>query len=315
MKKRPLGNSGLMVPELSLGTSPLGSIYGDVTQEQANTAVQTALDVGMNVIDTAPWYGFGVSEQVLGRALEGIDRDSYVLATKCGRYVPGSFDFSAERIRRSIPESLERLGQERIDLIQCHDIDQADLDQVINEALPVLREMREEGIVRYIGITGYQLDVLERIAIQEQVDSVMAFCTYSLQDRRLAATAARLKDHGIGVFNASPLHMGALTEAGPPDWHPGRPEALERTRRVVELCREAGTRIETVAMQFALDLPENSGISSTVVGSSKSQNVHRNVDVLGTTADPELLAAISEAFGEWLDVGWDQEVEEGKLNE
>lgn len=307
MKARPLGRTGLMVPELSLGTSPFGSIYGDVTQEQADGTVEAALEAGITVIDTAPWYGQGLSEEVLGRALRGVDRTSYTLATKCGRYVPGSFDFSAERIRRSIPESLERLGLDHVDLIQCHDIEQADLRQVVDEALPTLRDLRDEGIVTHIGISGYRLDVLERIAIQEEVDSVMTFCTYSLQDRRLAQTAERLKAHGIGVFNASPLHMGALTEAGAPDWHPAHSGALARTRRVAELCREAGTRIETVAMQFALDLSEDTGITSTVVGCSQASDVERNLDVVGTTADPELLAAIWDAFGEWLDVGWDRE--------
>ncbi|GEL45607.1 aldo/keto reductase [Cellulomonas hominis] len=305
MQTRPLGRTGLDVPVLSLGAAPFGDVYGDITQDDADATIRVALEQGMNLVDTSPWYGQTRSEIVLGRALRGIDRDAYVLTTKCGRYEPGAWDFSAERIRRSIPESLERLGLDHIDLIQCHDIEWGDVDQVVHEALPVLRELRDQGLVRHIGITGYTLDLLERIAVQEEVDSVMTYCTYNLQDRRLAETAARLEQHGIGVFNASPLHMGALTTKGAPEWHPAYPEVLAATRTVSDLCREAGTTIEVLAMQFALDLPEDTGISTTVVGTANPKNVLRNAAVLGQRPDPELVARVEEAFGPWLNVGWD----------
>lgn len=305
MQTRPLGRTGLDVPVLSLGAAPFGDVYGDITQDDADATIREAIAQGMTLVDTSPWYGQTRSETVLGRALRGIERDSYVLTTKCGRYEPGTWDFSAERIRRSIPESLERLGLDHIDLIQCHDIEWGDLDQVVHEALPVLRELRDQGLVRHIGITGYTLDLLERIAVQEEVDSVMTYCTYNLQDRRLAATASRLQEHGIGVFNASPLHMGALTTKGAPEWHPAYPEVLAATRTVSDLCREAGTTIEVLSLQFALDLPEDTGISTTVVGTANPKNIGRNAAVLGQRPDPELLTRVEEAFGPWLNVGWD----------
>lgn len=305
MQTRPLGRSGLEVPVLSLGAAPFGDVYGEITQDDADATIRRAFEVGMTLVDTSPWYGQTRSESVLGRALAGIERDSYVLATKCGRYEPGKWDFSAERIRRSIPESLERLGVDHIDLIQCHDIEWGDVDQVRREALPVLREYRDQGLVRHIGITGYTLDLLEEVAVAEEVDSVMTYCTYNLQDRRLAATAGRLRDAGIGVLNASPLHMGVLTTAGPPEWHPAHPEVLEAARRVAEACTAAGTRVETLAMQFALDLPSDSGISTTVVGTSKARNIDRNLAALGQRPDPELLARVEAIFGDLLGVGWD----------
>lgn len=305
MQTRPLGRTGLVVPELSLGAAPFGDVYGEITQDDANETMRLAIEAGMNVVDTSPWYGQTRSETVLGHALQGHARDSFVVTTKCGRYEPGRWDFSAERIRRSIPESLERLQLDRIDVIQCHDIEWGDLDQVVNEALPVLREYKEQGVVGHIGITGYTLDLLERVAIEQEVDTVMTYCTYNLQDRRLAATAERLRDHGIGVFNASPLHMGALTTAGPPEWHPAHPEVVEATRRAAALCQEAGTRLEVLAMQFALDLPETTGISTTVVGTAKPRNIARNLATLGQEPDPDLLAQVEEVFGPWLNVGWD----------
>ncbi|MCI1936309.1 MAG: aldo/keto reductase [Bifidobacteriaceae bacterium] len=309
MQTRKLGNTGLDVPVLSLGGAPLGSLYGEITQEQANETIRIALENGMNMIDSSPWYsephGERRSETTIGRALEGVDRDSYILTTKCGRYMPGEWDFSTERIKRSIPESLEKLQTDHIDVVQCHDIEEGDLDQVINEALPVLREYKEQGIIGAIGVTGYKLDVLEKVAIEQELDTVMSYCNYNLQDRRLLPTAKRLAQHGIGVFNCSPLHMGALTTKGAPDWHPSHPEVLALTRKVVQACEEAGTTIEEVALEFSLNSPEDSGISTTVVGSAVPRYLESDLAALGKSPDPALIRTIEDIFGPWLNVGWD----------
>lgn len=303
MKTRPLGTTGIDVPVVSLGAAGLGGVYGDIDQDRADATIREAFAKGMNLVDTSPHYGLHRSEEVLGRALAGIDRSSYLLTTKCGR-LGDEWDFSAEAIKRSIPESLERLQLDYIDVIQCHDIEFGDLRQVVGEALPVLRDFQRQGLVRAVGITGYYLDVLERVALSEGVDSVMSYCNYNLQDRRLLDTAERLGEHGIGVFAASPLHMSALTEQGAPWWHPGTPEMLEATRRVVEICREAGTTIEDLAMRFALNLPDDSPLSSIVVGCTSPSEVDENLAALGKLPDPELLARVEEAFGDQLNVGW-----------
>jgi len=303
MKTRPLGNTGLNVPVLSLGAAGFGDVYGDITQDDADLTVRAAFEHGMNLVDTSPHYGLHKSETVLGRALVGIPRASYLVTTKCGR-LGDVWDFSADAIKRSIPESLERLQLDYIDVIQCHDIEEGDLDQVVSEALPVLRDFQDQGLVRHIGVTGYVLDTLERIAVEQQLDTIMTYCNYNLQDRRLGDYAARLQREGIGVFSASPLHMSALTEKGAPVWHPGRPEMLVATRKIVAACRAAGTRIETLAMEFALDLPDDSGISSTVVGCTSPRNVLRDIEALGARPDPQLLAEVEAIMGEYLNVGW-----------
>ncbi len=303
MKTRPLGNSGIDVPIIGLGAAGFGDVYGSITQDDADATIRKAFELGMNLVDTSPHYGLHRSEEVLGRALKGIERSSYILTTKCGR-LGDDWDFSAENIRRSIPESLERLQVDYIDVIQCHDIEEGDVEQVIREALPVLREFKEQGLVRHIGVTGYVLPTLERVAVGERLDSIMTYCNYNLQDRRLAACADRLKAEGIGVLSASPLHMSALTEKGAPSWHPGNASMLARTREVARLCREAGTRIEKIAMQFALDLPDDTGISTTVVGCTSPEDVVQDVAVLGQKPDPDLLAEIFTVFGDDLDIGW-----------
>src|SRR3954463_5186356 len=133
MQKRPLGSTGLDVSILSYGASPLGSVFRDVDQDEGIRCVRRALDLGINLIDVSPYYGVTKAETVLGKALQGVPRESYVLATKVGRYGDADFDFPAERVTASVDESLGRLGVDHIDLIQCHDIEFGDLDQVVEE--------------------------------------------------------------------------------------------------------------------------------------------------------------------------------------
>src|ERR1041385_1323003 len=133
MKYRPCGPTGLQVSVLSYGASPLGSVFRPVDEAEGIRTVHTALDLGINFIDVSPYYGLTRAEEVLGRALATVPRDRYLLATKGGRYGESEFDFSAARVTASVEESLRRLGVEYVDLIQCHDIEFGDLDQVVNE--------------------------------------------------------------------------------------------------------------------------------------------------------------------------------------
>lgn len=155
MQYRKLGNTDMVVSHLGFGASSLGSVFRSTDDEESMKVVDLVVKSGVNYIDTAPWYGQGKSEQVLGKALRGIPRSSYYLATKVGRYdkeVSAMFDFSYGRIVRSIDESLERLGLPYVDLIQAHDIEYASSpDIIINETLPALQAIKDAGKARYIG--------------------------------------------------------------------------------------------------------------------------------------------------------------------
>ncbi|PLS30333.1 aldo/keto reductase [Bifidobacterium margollesii] len=301
METRKLGNTGLEVPILSVGGAPLGGEYGEVNQDLVNETIQVAFENGMNLIDTSPWYGRTQSEKNIGVGLKGIDRSSYIITTKCGRYEPGKWDFSTERIKRSVPESMERLGLDYIDVMQCHDIECGDLRQILDEALPVLRDYKAQGMIGFIGVTGYDLDLLEKVAVEEDLDTVMTYCHYDLQNRGLLSVSKRLAEKGIGVFSDSPLSMGALTAKGAPEWHPADSEFLERVKESVKLCRESGTTLESMAVRFSVNNPEDSGISTTVVGCGKPQDVLRNIPEIGVQPDPDLLRRIEEIFGDWID--------------
>lgn len=305
MQTTRLNNDGPAVSAIALGGASLGGVYQDVSQAEASNLVAAALETGVNLIDVAPYYGLTRAETALGAALKGASRHNFVLMTKIGRYGDKAWDFSREATLRSLDESRARLGVDYIDVLQCHDIEHGDQRQLLDEALPLMRELKVQGAIGRIGVTGYDLPFLEEVALSQGVDTVMAYCTYTLQDRRLAASARRLNAAGISVFNASPLGMGLLTDQGPPDWHPGHASVHAAAAEAAGLCREAGTDLSRVALQFALQNAAQNGIASTVVGMSKPSNLTRNIEALTAPIDPEILAAVEAILAPVLDKGWD----------
>ncbi|VFQ81858.1 unnamed protein product [Cuscuta campestris] len=275
---RPLGNTGLNVSSLGFGASPLGNVFGNVSEEEALAAVRRAFRLGINFFDTSPYYGGTLSEKVLGKALKalGVARDQYIVSTKCGRYKEG-FDFSAERVTRSIGESLERLQLDYVDILHCHDIEFGSLDQIVNETIPALVKLKEAGKARFIGITGLPLQiftyVLDRVP-QGTVDVVMSYCHYSINDSTLEDLLPYLKRKGVGVISASPLAMGLLTEPGPPEWHPASPELKAACRAAASYCKGKGKNISKIAIQYSL---ANAEISTILVGMKSVAQVEENV--------------------------------------
>src|SRR5579871_6872628 len=154
MKFRPLGRTGLQLPWISFGASSLGQEFRTVDVQEALRSVRVALDLGMNFIDTSPYYGRGLSECLLGIALRGLPRDRYYLGTKLGRYAPAHFDFSARRVVESVDVSLQRMGVEYLDVILCHDIEFVDMAPIVAETLPALRKLQQQGKVRFVGVSG-----------------------------------------------------------------------------------------------------------------------------------------------------------------
>jgi L-galactose dehydrogenase len=301
VKRRSLGEIGIEVSEIGFGASPLGSVYGAIREQDGIAAVRTALELGINFIDVSPYYGSTTAETVLGKALRGVDRDSYVLATKVGRYGDTDFDFSAARVKRSVQESLARLGTDHLDVIQCHDIEFVDLDQIITEALPALRALQHDGLVRAVGITGYPLAALAYVAERAPVDTIMSYCQYTLQDQRLAPWSERFAELGTGVINASPLAMGALTSRGAPLWHPASARVLELCARAAELCHARGTELAKLAVQFAVS---TGPFCTTVIGSADPANVRRTVAWASETLDEELLVDVERVLLPVRDIGW-----------
>jgi len=237
----------------------------------------------------------------LGEALVG-RRQQVVLATKCGRYGLDEFDFSAKRVLASMDESLRRLQTDYIDLFQVHDVEFGDVQQIINETLPALRQLQQQGKARYIGITGYPPKLLRRIAESTPVDSILSYCHYTLLNRQMDEVLTPFtRERGIGLINASGLCMGLLTEHGPPDWHPAPREVRDAGRKAAEFCRAHGVDISEVALRFCLDHPY---VASTLIGIASTREVETSLKLLRSTTDSEFVARIEAVLAPVFNYDW-----------
>ena len=296
MEYRPLANTGLEVSALSFGASSLGAVFHEINLDDCIETVNVALDGGINFIDVSPAYGGTLAELNLGRALQGIARDRYILATKIGSYseARGDYDYSRASTERSIEHSLVRLGVDFIDLIQIHDIEFADHDQIVHETLPTLHRLKQQGIVRHVGITGLPLKVFPSIIDRVEpgiVETILSFCHYELNDISLAEWIPYFKEKGIGIINASPTGMGLLTERGAPAWHPASDLMKEVCRKAVDHCTARGEDIVKLAVQFCLAHPD---IATTLVGTARPSNIRDNIAYANEPIQQDLLDDVLE---------------------
>ena len=289
MHRRQLGRTDLMVSVIGFGASPLGDVFGGTDPTESQRAVDLAVDGGINFFDVSPYYGITLAEERLGAALEG-RRGDVILATKCGRYGEAEFDFSADRITKGFDDSLRRLRTDYVDLLQAHDVEFGDTRQLIEETIPAMRRLQKQGKARYIGITGYPLKVLVKIASAVPIDSILTYCRYNLLvDDMNSFLMPFAREHGIGVINASGLHMGVLTDRGEPDWHPAPAEVKKAGREAAEFCRRRGIDLAKLALRYCFDYPL---VASTLVGMSKTDHVRSNIETLKAAADPEIVREV-----------------------
>ena len=269
MEYRPLGNTGMQLSILGMGGSGYGSVYGNYDEDEAIQSVKYAIiDKGINYIDTAYWYGQGSSEVFLGKALKEIPRSSYYIGTKVGRYeqdAQNMFDFSAEKVTRSTEESLQRLQLSYVDLLQVHDIEFApSIEMIVNETLPAVERLRDRGLCRFIGITGYPIkvlqDVLERSSVK--IDSVLSYCRLTLCDTSLADHFKYFQSKGIPLINASPIGMGLLSPVPLQPWHPASDEIKQACAKAVKHCEMKGVDIGRLAIHYSSTFKEVSLIQS-----------------------------------------------------
>ena len=301
MKTRPLGTTGLEVPILSFGASSLGQEFRSVTLDEALASVREALAGGLNLIDTSPFYGRGMSEVLLGLALESVPRDDYLLCTKLGRYDLSHFDFSAQRVSESVDVSLHRLGTDHLDIVLCHDIEFVPMQQIIDETLPALRKARDQGKVRFIGISGYPQKIFRFICEQADVDCVLNYNQYTLQNTRFAdETIPWLTSRGIGVMNAGPFSARLLTDAPLPAWLKEPEDVKAAARQAAELCRARGSSIAKLALQFSIANPD---IATTVAGSANPANIRHWVNWAAEPIDTELARDVQAIFASVKNVG------------
>jgi L-galactose dehydrogenase len=298
---KTLGRTGLKASVIGFGASPLGGEFGSIDPEEGRRAVDRAIDCGINYFDVAPYYGRTLAENRLGEYLEG-KRDKIILTSKACRYDIDDFDFSQKRLMKSIDESLKRLRTDYVDLYQVHDVEYGRTEQVIGETVPAMLKLKKRGKVRFVGITGYPLTPLRKIADAADVDTVLTYCRYNLMDRTMDEILTPVvRRNGIGLINASPLHMRVLTDKGAPNWHPAPKEVFEVAREAALLCRKHETTIADLAMRFAL---AHEDVAVTLVGMSKVHHVDANAAIVGTEPDAALLAEVLEMIGPVANICW-----------
>ena len=289
MKHRTLGRTGLRLPWLSFGASSLGQEFRPVDLNEAMRSVRVALDLGMNFIDTSPFYGRGLSECLLGPVLKGVPRDSYILGTKLGRYDAAHFDFSARRVVESVDVSLHRMATDHLDIVLCHDIEFVDMAQIVEETLPALYKLRDQGKVRFVGVSGYPMKVFRYVLDRAELDVVLSYNHYTLQNTMLADLVPYLKGKGVGVMNAAPFSARLLTNTTLPVWHKATPEVRAVCRRAAEHCESKGVDIAQLALQFSI---ANEDMATCVVGSANPDNVRKWAAWAEAPVDATLLGEV-----------------------
>jgi D-threo-aldose 1-dehydrogenase len=288
---------------LGLGCAPLGGLYEQVSDEEARTVVDRAWERGLRLFDTAPLYGSGLSERRVGAALRDRPRDEFVLSTKVGRLLRAGrtpdgpfkgapplgpvFDFSFDGALRSLDESLERLGLDRVDVALIHDPDDH-FAEAIAGAYAALERLRSEGVVRAIGVGMNQSELLARFARETDVDCFLLAGRYTLLDRgALAELLPLCLERGIAVLAGGVFNSGVLAGGATFDYEPAQPEVLERVRRLADVCARWNVPLAAAAVQFPLRHP---AISSVLVGCRSAAEVEENVAL----AELELPAGLWE---------------------
>lgn len=286
---------------LGYGAAPIGNLYREVSDAESTDALTAAWDGGIRYFDTAPHYGLGLSERRVGAFLAEKPRDDFVLSTKVGRvldpnpdFVGGDdlafefavpnrtvrrFDPSEAGIRRSIEDSLERLGLDRIDIAYLHDPDVYDLERGLGEGLPALAKLRDEGIVGAIGIGTNSADAAARAVREGDLDLVMVAGRYTLLEQpALVELLPLCLERGVGVVAAAVFNSGLLATDAPSangryNYGIVPPVTLAHAQRLADSCRVEGVALPVAALHYPLRHP---AVRTVVVGSARASGVAEN---------------------------------------
>jgi L-galactose dehydrogenase len=291
MLYRTLGKTNLKVSVVGLGCAALGGVFGELAEADAIHTVHTAFDEGINYLDTAPLYAVTRSEAVVGNALRGIPRDRYVISSKVGRYDINDSDFSYERVMSGLDQSLQRLGCGHLDIAVLHDIEFVPIEQVIGEGLRALHDARAAGKIRYIAASGLPLSIYPAILSQAELDVVITYAQYTLQNTLAESMLPLFEQHNLGVINASPLGLGLLTPQGPQDWHLGSDKLKRTCRTAADWCAANGINIADLAMRFALANPR---FHVTLTGARSATEIRHNARSVTQPPEAAAVRAVQE---------------------
>jgi D-threo-aldose 1-dehydrogenase len=285
MRTQPLGKTGLSVTPLCLGTSPLGNFpsqYGyEVGADQAVATVRRVLEGPINFLDTSNNYGDGQAEIRIGRALAeagGLPK-GFVLATKVDP-LPGSDDFSGDRVRASVGESLERLGLDKLQLVYLHDPERITFDEATGPggAVEAMVELRDEGVIEHLGVAGGPIDLMRQYLATDVFEAVISHNRYTLVDSSADPLIEDAAERGVAFVNAAPYGGGMLVRG--PDavptycYRPADAATLNRVRAMERACQARDVPLAAAALQFSL---RDRRVASTIVGMSDPSRVEQTL--------------------------------------
>ena len=296
-----LGATSLVVTRLGLGTAPLGGLFAPVQETQAVAAVERAYRLGMRLFDTAPLYGYGLAERRLGEVLRQLPREEFVLATKVGRllrvdappdssqYYQGEpfykdtppvrplFDFSYDGVMRSLEESLDRLGLDRVDLLHIHDPD-LHFDEALAGAYRALDRLRRDKTIAAVGIGMNQVEMLIRFARSAEFDCFLVAGRYTLLDQTAFRGLLPLcVERRIAVIAGGVYNSGILADPKPGatfDYIPATPELVAKAQRLEMVCLRHDIPLKAAAIQFPLGHP---AVSAVIIGCRSVSEVEENL--------------------------------------
>jgi D-threo-aldose 1-dehydrogenase len=321
---KQIGPAGLSLSALGFGAAPIGNLYAPVAEDDAQAAVQEAYATGIRYFDTAPFYGYGLSEQRLGRALAGKPRGTFVISTKVGRLIcedehrqdaindgfavtgrRASFDYSREGVQRSFESSLRRLGLDRIDILLLHDVGRRThgdrhaeiLKMALDEALPAMAALRESGSVGAVGIGVNEQAVCLEVMPRFDLDCIMLAGRYTLLEQYDSiAVMAQAQERAVKVIVAAPFSSGLLGNASGPggtyNYQPVDAAVLDRARKLYWECTQAGVDIGAAALQLPLAHP---AVASVVAGLRSVEEVGSAVERLKASVPPRLWERLKRA--------------------
>ncbi|KAI8363952.1 NADP-dependent oxidoreductase domain-containing protein [Blakeslea trispora] len=282
---KPVPQDRFETSEVSFGAGALSGNYDTFGQTDIVEACREALSTGINSFDTSPYYG--KSEYFLGDALLEIrnefPRDHYYISTKVGRYgyTVKECDYSSKRTYESVAESMKRLHTDYLDVVYCHDVEFVSFEEVVgpNQALEALFDLKSQGKIKYVGCSGYPLDVLLKVAEHQHakgkpLDIVLSYCHYTLQNTLFADYAPKFKAAGVRyLVNASPLCMALLRDEKTPEWHPAYPAIREAADKAAAIAKENGLSISDLASRFAFQGRDQHGFDATLIGLARKSEV------------------------------------------
>ncbi|MFJ3490587.1 aldo/keto reductase [Leifsonia aquatica] len=284
-----LGRTGLTVSDVCVGTSALGSFpaqYGyEVDTETAVATIHRVFEGPFTFIDTSNEYGGGESEKRIGQAIRehGGVPEGVVVATKVDP-LPGTTDFSGDRVRRSVEESLDRLGLDRLPLVYLHDPEKITFEEGVAPGGPLeaLIALRDEGVIGHLGVAGGPIDLELQYLATQAFDAVISHNRFTLVDQSAEPLLDDAQARGVAFVNAAPFGGGMLVKG--PDavptycYAPVSDEVLDRVRLMEALCAEHGVPLAAAALQFSLRDPR---VTSTIVGMSEPKRVEQTVELAG----------------------------------